>query len=1725
MDESKRFDYYIAKRQRYFSQVQQIADRFKTLTLENVQSNQAFFNKLLDLENKFEELQEEIEQFNVNVVEARHKIEITQVQTSLDHLLYSARGRYLELLQTIKVPIAEQPTVSSTRSIPKISIPPFYGKIDQWPEFISLFRSIIHNNDSLSPTEKFQHLRTLLKNDALAVISNIHFAPENYPAAFQALTDRYQNERRLANFYVNQIREFPKLNSASYDNFQRFLSVHLNSVNSLKALGIKDLADYLLFQLSLYNLDSDTRKRFEDQHDSRTTPSYKDLMTYIADQCRTYELFSHDGKPSTSRTQTSKTHISSPKNALFTSTPSSKVSYQASPTSTSFKIFCAICKGDHPIIMCPDFLSKSIEARYDKIKSLKRCFNCLGTHMVSSCQSDKTCRYCHSRTHNSTLHRHTGTHVPSTSSSEAPNTVTPVSKVSPAVSQTLTCNISCNIPDDSLVILGTAQILIRDASGVLRRCRAIVDPGSQISAITESCVQALSLNRFKCPISISGISNASIKTRGMVNCDLISIHDTSLQIGACPVILSSIANNQPSISLSDQIFSRFRNIQLADPEFNRSGPIDFLIGADLYTDILEDSGRVIIKGKPAGINTMFGWIIMGQIPCENSKPVKTSLLVQNLNVDSLLKRFWEIEEVQCPQIKAPEDSICENFFISTHSRIKDGRYMVKLPFINNPKILAKNTNRVSSSFLSLERRLLRSPESYSAYQAFMHEYLSLGHMSLASSPSSYVIPHHCVFKETSSTTKLRVVFNGSDSNTIGTSLNQQLMPGPKLQNDLSDILNPFRMYPVALCGDIKMMYRQILIHPEDRQFQHIFWRKTSVEPVKEFELNTVTYGLTPSAYLSQRVLQQLVNDEGQSYPLASHAILNQTYVDDIVSGASSIEEAHTLQSELISLLGLGKFELRKWSSNEVQVLEHLPTDHLETPLNFSCHDNVFKILGLLWDPKRDVFTYNVVPFDYSLSKRNILSYVARTFDPLGWLSPLVFHMKHFLQILWLNGVNWDDPLPPDLVESWVRFVNDMPLIERISIPRHISNFSYSHRLIGFCDASEKGFAAAIYLRSVSLDNQITCNLLKARTKVAPLKTLSIPRLELSGALLLARLFHSMSKFSSTLNLEEVLFFSDSKIVLQWLRISPHKLKTFVANRVVEILEKTSPTSWNHIQSELNPADIASRGSLASSLVDHALWWHGPTFLLTPVSCWPTSVEDEFFGTTNLELKANTHSLLAQLPSNDLFDHIATFSKLNRLQRVYAYIQRYKFNLRNPTQREVGPLTSDELHSSLMLCVSITQRQTLPMIFEAIAESKPIPAPFHKLSPFIDDVGLLRVGGRLRHSDLPPDSKFPLLLSKSCHLAALLCDYYHVLSLHSGPRTVQALIQQRYWIISLRCLVRSRIRRCLTCHKFRASPVQPIMSDLPSHRTRVSRPFTHTGVDFGGPFLIKQSKRRNAPTVPCYLSLFVCSATKAVHLELVSELSTVAFLAAFDRFISRRGLCKHVYSDCGSNFKGAARHLKEVYNFLSLHDHDITNHLSQREITWHFNPPHAPNFGGLWEAGIKSAKLLLHRVLKNYNLTFEELTTLFARIEAILNSRPLCAISNDPHDGPDYLSPGHFLIGSPLLAPPETIHDPETTLLNRWQRVTQLHQVFWSRWSSEYLNTLMQRQKWTRNSPELQIGDVVFFYGTSTSPLNWPIGRIENLHPGQDGISRVATIRTSNGRLTRPLNKLVILPSE
>lgn len=500
-----------------------------------------------------------------------------------------------------------------------------------------------------------------------------------------------------------------------------------------------------------------------------------------------------------------------------------------------------------------------------------------------------------------------------------------------------------------------------------------------------------------------------------------------------------------------------------------------------------------------------------------------------------------------------------------------------------------------------------------------------------------------------------------------------------------------------------------------------------------------------------------------------------------------------------------------------------------------------------------------------------------------------------------------------------------------------------------------------------------------------------------------------------------------------------------------------------------------------------------------------------------------------LTSSSDEDYFATFlnsySSITRLTRVLTYIQRFIHNARNPMNRIIGALKPIELQSALTLIIRTTQLSSFPMDYQHLQTKRSLHhrSPLLTLNPYIDDKLILRVDGRLKNADMTFDAKYPIIMPKDHHVTKLIIRQAHLNTIHGGAELVMSLLRRKYWIISMRSAVRSQIHRCMKCFRYRATRCTQLMGVLPKPRVQIDRPFSHTGVDCAGPINLRMSKGRGAKSYKAYIALFICLATKAIHIEAVSDMSSPSFIAAYRRFCARRGFPLHVYSDNGTNFVGASKTLrKEAGLELLKVPEDLVNEIANEGSKWHFIPPAAPHFGGLWEAGIKSMKQHLKKVIGDSTLTFEEISTLLSQVEACLNSRPLCPITSDPSDCLA-LTPGHFLIGDALLAPPESsaqTHNVST----RWQLVQKLKNDFWKRWQRDYLTRLQNRPKWATKSSNIEINDLVLIMEDNLPPSRWALGRVRQTFPGSDGFTRVATIKCQSGLIKRPIAKLALLPA-
>lgn len=1323
------------------------------------------------------------------------------------------------------------------------------------------------------------------------------------------------------------------------------------------------------------------------------------------------------------------------------------------------------------------------------------------------------------------------------SSQNTSSLTTTTTSTSPIASTSSHCTSHVSQPMNSNstdIILATALVNITAFDGKSHSFRALLDNASQESFVSRKVVQFMGIKPLPTSIIISGVGQSQApKPLGQINFAFGSRIDSNFQMKINATVLPIITYTLPTKSLTVDT-NLIAGLQLADPTYGTPGTIDILLSASVVAALTIPNLRKEATLSTIALQTKLGWVLFGEAKSNSSQPNRKCFhITPSDQISTLLQEFWKVEEVPTKQILSKEDEKCQQIYSDTTKRSSDGRYIVNLPFINEPPILGFSRDRAVSRFMQIERKLAINNELKSEYIKCMKEYIDLGHMHLATSTeeqhrielpngkftySSYYLPHHAVVKADSSTTKVRVVFDASCKTSNGSSLNEKMFIGPVIQDSLFNLLLRWRMHPIVIKADIEKMYRQILVTTSHQPYQRIVWRNDPKDELQDFELRTVTFGTASAPFLAIKTIQQIAIDEFSNFPLGAEALQHDFYVDDLLSGADTIEDAIELQKQITNILLKGGFPIRKWSSNHNMVTDHIEENAKDLQSN---SDPSIRALGILWSPKLDIISIKVsLPATTVNSKRTLLSEISKLFDPLGWIAPAIIKMKILLQSLWLTGLSWDDPLPPSIATEWNQFRIQLPFIEKVHINRWIHTTKNTNfQLQGFCDASEKAYAAVIYVRVQDSKNNWSNHLLTAKTRVAPVKRISLPRLELCGAVLLAKL---LGQVQNILKATTVDAWTDSEIVLAWLKGHPNKWKTFVANRVSEIHNILEAANWHHVSSKENPADCASRGVSPNELIEHPLWWNGPIWLKQHEHQWPKAKQPQ---STQLECRTSFHST-STISFNDTLDLILRNCRtLNKANRVIALAKRWrsKLSLKNT------PLSVDEILFAQHLLVRYTQQTNFPNEFDTLSTNKFIPktSKIGSLNPFIDDNNMLRVGGRLSNAEIPFETRHPLIIPKNSRFTEHLIDDSHRKTLHGGVTLMLAHLRNNYWIIDARNTIRHRIHKCNICFKYSNPNPHQIMGNLPKPRVNISHPFQHTGLDYAGPIHILPRRRPGRPTlIKGYICVFICLSTKAMHLELVGDLSSTSFLAALDRFISRRGQPSDIYSDNGTNFVGASKIIDDdMQKMIRQNPQLAAKEHTNRAIQWHFIPPASPHFGGLWEAGVKSTKYHLRRIIGNGTCTFEELSTLLCQIECCLNSRPLCPLTNDPNDF-EILTPGHFLIGRPLLSRQQpTTLNISPNRLEYWQRIYQQTQHFWKKWQSEYLSRLQQRPKWIEKQHEIQINDLVLLKEENLPPSQWKLARIIDVHPGTDGIIRVATIRTPTNILKRPIVKLCKLPSQ
>ena len=925
----------------------------------------------------------------------------------------------------------------------------------------------------------------------------------------------------------------------------------------------------------------------------------------------------------------------------------------------------------------------------------------------------------------------------------------------------------------------------------------------------------------------------------------------------------------------------------------------------------------------------------------------------------------------------------------------------------------------------------------------------------------------------------------------------------------------------------------------DRNYlSFLWWPDGDVgSPARVYRMTRHLFGATSSPSCANYALHRTAEDFGDAHPPEVKKTLRRSfYVDDVCQSTTSEASAVELAKDLKQLCSMGGFNLTKFNSNSDEVLKALPEEDRSKSspqLGQEARPNE-RVLGVLWDTEADQIGFNV-NFDAlerkPRTRRGILSATAACYDPLGLAVPHVVQGRMVLQELTRLRTGWDDPVPTEVGEEWTKWLSGLRCLSDARVSRCYSPSGLSAAtavsLHHFSDASLKGYGTASYLRTVGADGEVFCSLVMGRGRVAPLKAITVPRLELAAAKLAVEV-HQELTHALDMKIEDVVFWTDSTTVLRYISNETTRYHIFVANRLAAIHDVSRKEQWRYVPSSLNAADMVSRGALHN----RDMWHNGPAFLWSSPENWPKTPYVGEANPDDPEVKLARSSSAAAVvqhkktndSSPDPIDRLIEYhSSWKKLKRAVAWIRRTMKVLLSKTRggqgaSEMKELTPADLEDAERIIVKHVQKEHfLPELKELTAGREVLCASrLARLSPFMED-GLIRMRGRLTNSSLDWASKHPLILPDKDKVTDLIITDLHERVGHEGRQYVLLELRTRYWVLKGNSAVRRCLHRCVKCRK-RQRPVEgQKMADLPRDRVDDAvHPFCCTGVDYFGPLYAKRGRGQ----VKKFGVIFTCLSVRAVHLELADSLSADSFICALRRFLAKRGNVRLIRSDRGTNFVGAEKELRREVDALFSSDDRLKKEMLNRGVEWRFNTPAASHHGGVWERLIRSVRKILNALLTSQTFTEETLHTFLCDAECIMNNRPLVPVTSDPRDELP-LTPNHILHLKCVTPLCDSSSEDDLDGPKRWRQAAYLAEQFWRSWRQMYLPLLQQRSgPATRSRTNMRAGDVVVLVDDAVPRGVWPLGRVEEALVGKDGRVRSVKVRARGNTFLRPVTKVV-----
>ncbi|XP_062706264.1 uncharacterized protein LOC134287709 [Aedes albopictus] len=1621
-----------------------------------------------------------------------------------------------------------QQQLAARQVVPK-ELPVFTGNPEDWPLFVSSYR----NSTAMcgySDAENLMRLQRCLRGSALEAVRSNLLLPSSVPQVLATLETLFGSPDRLLQTMLNKVRTVPAPKADRLETLVNFgitvqnLVGHLKGANQQAHLMNPSLLSELVEKLPAnIRLDWALHKQRAGFVDLGTFSEYMMAITSAASDVTQFS--DHDAY------RANRIERQRPKEKAYMNTHSSadvrkSDSFRGKPESLARP--CYICQSlKHRIRDCSRFKTLPMGDRWKAVSEHQLCKICLVPHGKWPCKSNKVCEVggC-SKGHNTLLHPGHPDEFPRSGTS-APAVV--------SVHRQLQNPILFRIIPVTLYGKGTQITTF-----------AFLDEGSSLTLMDADIADQLNISGEVHPLCLTWTANIERReaTSRQVSLQISgSSNDTKFVLGDVRTV-EGLALPTQTLQYGE-LARRYPHLEgLPIKDYEQAVP-RILIGMDNVHLSVPLRRRERGTREPIAAKTRLGWTVFGCVGDPSKVSVSPSFhiceCVELNGIHQLVESFFSEEclgIVAARTLEGNEDRRAREILETTTVQREDGRFETGLLWRNDVVEFPPSYAMAERRLACLHRRLKANPELLANLETQIAEYQIKGYAHKATKQEieefnpkqTWFLPLGVVTNPRKPG-KVRMIWDAA-AKVNGVSFNSMMLKGPDLLTPLPKVLFQFRQRQIAVVGDVREMYHQFFIRDADRSAQCFLWSPEPSQPPEVFIMDAATFGSTCSPCQAQFIKNMNAKSWANEFPEAAVALVENHYVDDYLDSRDTAEEMAKVATDVRTVHAKARFEIRNWQSNSGQVLAHLGEQHTPQSKEFTSDkvSLIERVLGMAWLPKEDVFTFRIsvsedlqrlVSGDSVPTKRKILRFIMSLYDPIGLISHVLIHGKTIIQDLWRCGVGWDDPIPEEVNETWRRFVSVISELHQVQVPRcyfpdYENGIYETLELHMFVDASLSAMACAAFFRVIDR-GQTRCALVASKAKVAPLKPLSVPRLELQAAVMGSRLMKTIAD-SHSIKIQRRFIWTDSNTVLLWIRSDARKYRQYVAVRVGEILDETNVQEWRYVPSGLNVADDATKWKGAPDLRPTNRWFSGPDFLYKPENQWPQQKVQ--YVEIPEELRAvHFHREIARVS----FIDVQRFSKWERLLRsasfIFKFIRRCR-NIPGSSQMSEGLDQQDFQRAECALWRLAQEDEYAEELKQIRVENESEVkrnSPLRKLSPFIGENGELRLGGRIGASPFTAyDAKYPVILPKGHRITELIIDSYHRLFGHQNGETVVNELRQKYYISNMRAEVRKAAKRCQWCRTYKVQPQIPRMAPLPVERViPFVRPFTMIGIDYFGPYLIKIGRS----LVKRWVVLYTCLTIRAVHLEIAASLSTESCMLALRRFIARRGAPQQIYTDNGTNFVGTER---ELARQLQDVNQKMSESFTNANTRWNFIPPASPHMGGAWERMVRAVKTAMSSMNHPRTPTEEVFQTVLCEAESMVNSRPLTYM---PLEGSDQeaLTPNHFLLLNSVgvTQTEKSSTEEREALRSNWKLCQHILDQFWRRWIREYLPTITRRTKWFAETKRIEIGDVVFIVDGNVRN-RWTRGVVTAVFPGKDGRIRQAEVRTNSGTLRRSVAKLAVM---